>query len=105
MAPPNSADTAPLHPVQIPAITAITAVAMSCHRSTVRIGLVLSGGINRAREADEPSSGSGNRKPADYSRGDRAVAIRRLALHQRNAGFAVAFSPRTMHRRSSARLR
>src|SRR6185369_8530858 len=93
MAPPNSADTAPLHPVQIPAITAITAVAMSCHRRTVRIGLVLSGGINRAREADESSSGSGNRKPADYSRGDRAVAIRRLALHQQKRRYRCCVQP------------
>src|SRR5512147_975549 len=51
ISPPNNAETAPCRPTQSPAIAAITAVAMSCHRRTVRIGLVLSGGVNRTRGA------------------------------------------------------
>src|SRR6476659_8373594 len=48
--PPNSAEIAPPVPARIPETPAIAAVTMSCHLRTVRMGLVLSGGVTRALE-------------------------------------------------------
>src|SRR5262245_46857609 len=50
--PPSAADAAPLRPDKTPAMTAMTTVAMICHLRTVRIGLVLSGGVTRKRPVE-----------------------------------------------------
>src|SRR5690242_21800318 len=65
--PPRTAETAPSRPQKTAARSARTAVAMSCHRKTVRKGLMESE-PDRAREA----------KPFDYS-GGRSGASKNLA--------------------------